>query len=155
LKGELTASSVGFRRDLRSREEEGDVAWLVGPTRQRGKERTGGTISGLILGRGWLLELGRKASRGPFSYFSLLYFFSFFYFPISFTDFAKMFPNQFKPLSEILQKSLQGFKSVGKQVFRIKTRVLIELWMGGQRFCLHKANWDLKINPLKIRNNSL
>jgi hypothetical protein len=90
LKGELTASSVGFRRDLRSREEEGDVAWLVGPTRQRGKGRTGGTVSGLILGRGRLLELGRKASRGPFSYFSLLNFFFFSVFLNSFIDFAKL-----------------------------------------------------------------
>jgi hypothetical protein len=73
--------------------------------------------------------LGRKASQGPFPYFSLLYFFFFFCFLNSFTDFAKNAPNQFKPLSEILQKSLQGFKSVGKQVFKIKTRFLTELWI--------------------------
>jgi hypothetical protein len=128
LKGELTASSVGFRRDLRSREEEGDVAWLVGPTRQRGKGRTGGTVSGLILGRGWLLELGRKASQGPFSYFSLLYFFFFSVFLIL-SQILQKAPKQFRPLSEILQKSLQGFKSVGKQVFKSKARFLIELWI--------------------------
>jgi hypothetical protein len=95
----------------------------VGPTRQRGKGRTGGIVLGLILGRGWLLELGRKASRGPFSYFSLLKFFFFSVFLI---------------LSQILQKSLQGFKLVGKQVFKIRTRFLIELWVGAKGFACIK-----------------
>jgi hypothetical protein len=106
-----------------------------------------------MLGRGWLLELGRKVSQGPFSYFSLLYFFFFSIFLIL-SQILQNATNQFKPLSEILQKSLQGFKSVGKLVFKIKTRFLIEIWIWGQRFCLHKAIWDLKINPLKLRNNS-
>jgi hypothetical protein len=96
------------------------MAWLVGPTHQRGKERTGGTALGLILGRGWLLELGRKASLGSFSYFSLLCFFYFFYFSYFFHRFCKNAPNQFKPLSEILQKSLQGFKSVGNKFLESK-----------------------------------
>jgi hypothetical protein len=108
LRGKLTASSVGFRRDLRSGEEEGDVAWLVGPTCQRGKERTGGTASGLILGRGWLLELGRKASLGPFSYFSLLCFFSFFLF--------------FLFLSQILQKCSKSIQTTFRDFAKITAR---------------------------------
>jgi hypothetical protein len=127
----------------------------VGPTHQRGKGRTGGTVLGLILGRGWLLELGRKAFQGLFSYFSLLYFFFFSALLNSFTDFAKMLQINLNHFQRFLQKSLQGFKSVGKQVFKIKARFLIELWIWGPRFCLHKAIWDLKINPLKVRNNSL
>jgi hypothetical protein len=101
-----------------------------------------------MLGRDWLLELGRMASRGPFSYFFL--FFTSFLFLKSyfFHRFCKKALNQFKPLSELFTESLQGFKSVGKQGFQIKTRFLTELWIG-QRFCLHKAIRDLKINPLK------
>jgi hypothetical protein len=74
---------------------------------------------GAMLGRGWILELGRKASQGPFSYFSLLYFFFFSVF-LNLSQILQKAPNQFKLLSEILQKSLQGFKLVGKQVFKIK-----------------------------------
>jgi hypothetical protein len=91
-----------------------------------------------LLGHGWLLELGQKASRGPFSYFSLLYFFFFSVFLILSQILQKKVPNQFKPLSEILQKSLQGFKSVGNQVFKIKTRFLIELWIEDKGFACIK-----------------
>jgi hypothetical protein len=43
------------------------------------EERAGGVPvrGGVMLGRGWLLELGRMASQVPFTYFFLLYFFSF------------------------------------------------------------------------------
>jgi hypothetical protein len=117
-------------------------------------ERAEGTGSGRgDAGPSLASGVGPKGFPGSvFIFFSSLLLFCFLN---SFTDFAKKkAPNQFKPLSEILQKSLQGFKSVGKEVFKIKTRFLIELWIWGQRFCLHKAIWDLKINPLKIRNNS-
>jgi hypothetical protein len=64
---------------------------------------------GVLLGHGLILAVGRKGSRGPFSYFfsSLLLFF--FYFSYFFHRFCKNAPNQFKPLSEILQNSQQGF----------------------------------------------
>jgi hypothetical protein len=45
---------------------------------------------GALLGRGLVLAVGWNGSRGPASYFSLLCFFSFSIFPISFTDFTKM-----------------------------------------------------------------
>jgi hypothetical protein len=54
------------------------------------EERAGVPVrGGAMLGRGWLLELGRMASQGPFTYFSLLYFFFF---------------SVFLNLSQILQK---------------------------------------------------
>jgi hypothetical protein len=82
---------------------------------------------GALLGRGLVLAVGWNGSRGPVSYFSLLCFLSFSNFLNSFIDFAKNAPNQFKPLSEVLQKLLQGFKSVGNKFSKIKTRFLIEI----------------------------
>jgi hypothetical protein len=88
--------------------------------------------------------VGPKGFPGSvFIFFSslLLFFFLFSYF---FHRFCKNVPNQFKPLSEILQKSLQGFKSVGKQVFKIKTRFLIKLWIGAKGFACIKLNRILR-----------
>jgi hypothetical protein len=62
--------------------------WLVGPTRQRGKERTEGTDSVSFLGCGLLLHTGPKGSPGPFLFFSFLFFLFFFCFLISFVTFA-------------------------------------------------------------------
>jgi hypothetical protein len=67
------------------------------------------------VGRGLVSDLGRNVSPGPFSYFSLLCFFSFSIFLISFIDFAKNAPNQFKPLSETSQDSQQGFIPIGNK----------------------------------------
>jgi hypothetical protein len=79
--------------------------------------REDGTGSGFNLGWavGSFLLWAETFSPGPFSYFSLLYFFSFSIFLISFIDFAKNAPNQIKPLSEILQNSQQGFKPIGNK----------------------------------------
>jgi hypothetical protein len=58
----------------------------VGVGRGEGKVPVRG---GALLGRGLVLAVGWNGSRGPASHFSLLCFFSFSIFRISFTDFAK------------------------------------------------------------------
>jgi hypothetical protein len=88
----------------------------VGPTWQRGERGQRVPVwGGALLGRGLVLVVGWNGSRGPVSYFSLLCFFSFSIFPISFTDFAKCFKTIQTTFREFLQKSLQGFKSVGNK----------------------------------------
>jgi hypothetical protein len=93
---------------LRSREEEGDVAWLVGPTRQRGKERTEGYRFGFATGPRLASGVGPKGFPGALLIIFFLSSFSFL-FSYFFQRICKNAPNHFKPLLEILQNSLQGF----------------------------------------------
>jgi hypothetical protein len=64
----------------------------VGSTWQRGERGQRVTVRGwAMLGRGWFLELGRKASRGPFFIFFFSKLLFFLYFLIPFIDIARMF----------------------------------------------------------------
>jgi hypothetical protein len=108
--GELTASSVGFRRDLRSREEEGDVAWLVGPPRQRGKR-----------GQGYRFGAGRCWAKAGFWSWAewlprvRLYIF------LSFTSFSFLF---FLFLLQILQKAPKQIKPLSENFTEFTARFL-------------------------------
>jgi hypothetical protein len=109
------------------------------------EERAGGYRFGA--GRCWAVAgFWSWAERLPGVRFHIFLFFTPFLFLFSYLihRFCKNVPNQFKPLSEILQKSLQGFKSVGKQVFKIKTRFLIEFWIGAKGFACIKLNRILR-----------
>jgi hypothetical protein len=62
---------------------------------------------GVLLGRGLVLAMGWNASQGPFSYFSLLYFFFFSVFLI---------------LSQILQKCSKSIKTTFRDFTGITAR---------------------------------
>jgi hypothetical protein len=90
INGGVTPATVSRNgeRGRRLREEGDDMR---GPHGSEGREDRGYRFGA---GRCWAVgsfwPWAGKASRGPFSYFSLLYFFFFFCFLNSFTDFAKM-----------------------------------------------------------------
>jgi hypothetical protein len=114
----LTPASFCFQRE---KGETVEVMMLTGGAQcQRAGERTEGTGSGRgVAGPG--ARSGRGLEWFPGSSFIFLLFssFSFYlFFSISFIDFAKMF--QIKSLSEILQNSLQGFKSIGNKFSKSK-----------------------------------
>jgi hypothetical protein len=91
-------------------------------------EKAEGTGSGRGDAGPWLASgVGPKGFPGSvfIIFSSLLLFFSAFL--NSFTDFAKMFQINLNHFQRFFKKILQGFKSVGKQVFKIKTRFLTEL----------------------------
>jgi hypothetical protein len=94
----LTPASFHFQR------EKGETVEVMMPTgavrhvslegglhcqREKG-EKMVPVRGGVLLGRGLVLAVGWNGSRGPFSCFSLLCFFSFSIFLISFIDFAKI-----------------------------------------------------------------
>jgi hypothetical protein len=112
----LTPASFRFQRERGN--GGGDDADRWGPACQSGRwtppsagEGRESTDSGFNprVGRGLVSVLGRNVSPGPFSYFSLLCFFSFSIFLISFIDFAKMLQinsNRFQKFCKIHSKVL-------------------------------------------------
>jgi hypothetical protein len=83
--------------------------------------RDDGTGSGRGVAGPWA-HSGRGLERFPgsiFIFFSSLLLF-FFYFSYFLHRFCKNAPNHFKPLSEILQNSLQGFKPIGNKFSELK-----------------------------------
>jgi hypothetical protein len=85
------------------------VAWLVGPTRQRGKGRTEGYHFGFDTGLRLASGVGLKGFPGVLFHIFLSFVLFFFYFLISFTDFAKMLQinsNHFQKFCKIHSKVL-------------------------------------------------
>jgi hypothetical protein len=90
INGGVTPATVSRsgERGRRLREEGDDTR---GPHGREGRGQRVTVWGWAMLGRGWLLGLGRKASRGPFFIFFFSKLLFFFYFLIPFIDFARMF----------------------------------------------------------------
>jgi hypothetical protein len=95
-RGRINRGWLGLWRDLRTKEGEADVDWPLGPTCQRGKERTEGTDLVCLLGRGWLLFWAGIHPRSPFSIFPFFSSFSFL-FSLFLHILFKFDSNWFKP----------------------------------------------------------
>jgi hypothetical protein len=96
-----------------------EVMMLTGGAQcQRAGEGTGSGKGKWATGS--ILIWAEPFSPGPVSFFSLLCFFSFSVFLISFIDFAKMFQITSNHFQRFLQNSLQGFKSIGNKFSKSK-----------------------------------
>jgi hypothetical protein len=117
INGGVTPATVSRNgeRGRRLREEGDDMRGPHGSEGKRGQGcRFGG---GVMLGRGWLPELGRKSSPGSISIFISSFLFSFL-FSYFFHNFCRDTSIQIKLLPEIFKRGAHYSKLVIKQVFK-------------------------------------